>query len=60
VTDIQPGVPTTRSAGRGFRAYTAKHRFPFEPACYEAMPDELPGLFPTEPDEPGELMVPAI
>jgi KamA family protein len=35
-------------------------RFPFEPARYEAVPDELPGLFPTEPDEPGELMVPAI
>ena len=35
-------------------------RFPFEPAGYEAVPDELPGLFPMEPDEPGELMVPAI
>ena len=35
-------------------------RFPFEPARYEAVPDELPGLFPREPDEPGELMVPAI
>jgi hypothetical protein len=35
-------------------------RFPFEPAGYEAVPDELPGLFPREPDEPGELMVPAI
>jgi hypothetical protein len=35
-------------------------RFPFEPAGYEADPDELPGLFPREPDEPGELMVPAI
>jgi L-lysine 2,3-aminomutase len=30
-------------------------RFPYEP-----VPDELPGLFPAEPDEPGELMVPAI
>jgi L-lysine 2,3-aminomutase len=35
-------------------------RFPFEPAGYEVDPDELPGLFPREPDEPGELMVPAI
>ena len=35
-------------------------RFPFEPAGYEMVPDELPGLFPREPDEPGELMVPAI
>src|SRR6266702_4551951 len=35
-------------------------RFPFEPARYEAVPDELPGLWPSEPDEPGELMVPAI
>ncbi len=35
-------------------------RFPYEPAGYEAVPDELPGLFPREPDEPGELMVPAI
>ena len=35
-------------------------RFPFEPARYEAVPDELPGLWPGEPDEPGELMVPAI
>jgi hypothetical protein len=25
VTDIQPGVPSARSAGRGFRAYSAKH-----------------------------------
>jgi len=32
-------------------------RFPFEPARYEVVPDELPGLFP---DEPGELMAPAI
>jgi L-lysine 2,3-aminomutase len=34
-------------------------RFPFEPSGY----DELPGLFPAEPDEPDEpdeLMVPAI
>jgi L-lysine 2,3-aminomutase len=30
-------------------------RFPYEPA--EVVPDELPGLWP---DEPGELMVPAI
>ena len=71
MTDIQQGVPTPRPAGRGFRAYTAKHldtltdlepvfadRFPFEPARYVA--GELPGLFPREPDEPGELMVPAI
>jgi L-lysine 2,3-aminomutase len=38
-------------------------RFPFEPARYEAVPDELPGLWPDEPKdpkEPGELMVPAI
>ena len=35
-------------------------RFPFEAARYEAVPGELPGLFPREPDEPGELMVPAI
>jgi len=32
-------------------------RFPFEPARCEAVPDELPGLWP---DAPGELMVPAI
>ena len=32
-------------------------KFPFEPDRYEAVPDELPGLWP---DEPGELMVPAI
>jgi L-lysine 2,3-aminomutase len=33
-------------------------RFPYEPpASYEVVPDELPGLWP---DEPGELMVPAI
>jgi L-lysine 2,3-aminomutase len=35
-------------------------RFPFEPARYEPVPDELPGLWPSEPGEPGELMVPAI
>ena len=35
-------------------------RFPFEPARYETVPDELPGLWPSEPDEPDELMVPAI
>jgi len=35
-------------------------RFPYQPARYEAVPDELPGLWPKEPDEPGELMVPAI
>jgi len=35
-------------------------RFPFEPARYEAVPDELPGLRPMDPDEPGELIVPAI
>jgi hypothetical protein len=34
--------------------------FPFEPDRYEAVPDELPGLWPSEPGEPGELMVPAI
>ena len=33
---------------------------PFRPSRYEAVPGELPGLFPREPDEPGELMVPAI
>jgi L-lysine 2,3-aminomutase len=32
-------------------------RFPFEPSPYDAVPDALPGLWP---DEPGELMVPAI
>ena len=32
-------------------------RFPFEPSTYETVPDELPGLWP---DDPGELMVPAI
>jgi L-lysine 2,3-aminomutase len=35
-------------------------RFPFEPARYEEVPDELPGLWPEDPKEPGELMVPAI
>jgi hypothetical protein len=35
-------------------------RFPYEPAPYEAVPAELPRLCPKEPDEPGELMVPAI
>ena len=38
-------------------------RFPYEPdpvAPYDPVPDELPGLFPREPDGPGELMVPAI
>jgi len=35
-------------------------RFPWEPVRYEAIADELPGLRPREPDEPGELMVPAI
>jgi L-lysine 2,3-aminomutase len=38
-------------------------RFPFEPARYQAVPDELPGLWPddpSDPKEPGELMVPAI
>ena len=33
-------------------------RFPYEPSPY--VPDALPGLFPIEPDEPDELMVPAI
>jgi hypothetical protein len=28
-------------------------RFPFESARYKAVPDELSGLFPSEPDEPG-------
>jgi len=32
-------------------------RFPFEASPYDGVPDELPGLWP---DEPGELMVPAI
>ena len=31
-----------------------------EPAGYVDAADPLPGLFPIEPDEPGELMVPAI
>jgi KamA family protein len=35
-------------------------RFPFEPSPYGAVSDVLPGLFPIEPDEPGELMAPAI
>jgi hypothetical protein len=35
-------------------------RFPWEPVPYEVVPDELPGLWPSEPEEPGELMVPAI
>ena len=35
-------------------------RFPFEPGRYKAVPDELPGLWPDDPKEPGELMVPAI
>jgi KamA family protein len=35
-------------------------RFPFEGAGCGAVPDPRPGLFPIEPDEPGELMVPAI
>src|SRR5260370_42245736 len=32
-------------------------RFPYEPAPCESVPGELPGLWP---DEPGELIVPAI
>jgi L-lysine 2,3-aminomutase len=32
-------------------------RFPFEPSPYETVPDVLPGLWP---DQPGELMVPAL
>jgi hypothetical protein len=40
----------TRPAGRAAR-------FPFEPAVYEPVPDELPGFWP---EEPGKLMVPAI
>jgi L-lysine 2,3-aminomutase len=32
-------------------------RFPYEPASYDTVPDALPGLWPDEPDE---LMVPAI
>jgi L-lysine 2,3-aminomutase len=32
-------------------------RFPFEPSPYDAVPDAVPGLWP---DEPGELMVPAV
>ncbi len=35
-------------------------RFPWEPVRYEAIADELPGLRPREPDEPGELMAPAV
>jgi L-lysine 2,3-aminomutase len=34
-------------------------RFPWEPVRYEAIADELSGLRSREPDEPGELMVPA-
>lgn len=34
-------------------------RFPFEPSGYDTAPGGLPGLFPGEPGEPGELMVPA-
>jgi len=40
-----------------------RHRFPYEPARYQAAADELPGLWPdgpSDPKEPGELMVPAI
>jgi hypothetical protein len=33
-------------------------RFPFEPSGYGIVPGVL--LVPAEPDEPGELMVPAI
>jgi hypothetical protein len=32
-------------------------RFPFDPSPYDSVPDALPRLWP---DEPGELMVPAI
>jgi L-lysine 2,3-aminomutase len=35
-------------------------RFPFEAAGCRAGPGPRPGLFPIAPDEPGELMVPAI
>jgi KamA family protein len=34
-------------------------RFPYEPSGYQTVSDALPGLFPIEPDEPGEL-IPAI
>ena len=32
-------------------------RFPYEPSGYQTVPDVLPGLWP---DDPGELMIPAI
>jgi hypothetical protein len=35
-------------------------RFPFEAVGYGAGPGPWPGLFPIAPDEPGELMIPAI
>jgi hypothetical protein len=35
-------------------------RFPYEPAGYGEAPGALPRLGPKVPDEPGELMVPAI
>jgi hypothetical protein len=35
-------------------------RFLFEAAGYGAVPGPLAGLLPIEPEEPGELMVPAI
>jgi L-lysine 2,3-aminomutase len=38
-------------------------RFPYEPGRYDEVPAALPGLCPEDPkvpDEPGELMVPAI
>jgi hypothetical protein len=96
MTDARQVIPSARSSGRGFHAYSAKHLemltqrarlspderlgvravatvLPFRTnsyvvenlidwdaapdASYEAVPDELPGLWP---DEPGELMVPAI
>jgi KamA family protein len=34
-------------------------RFPYEAPC-EPVPDGLPGLWPTEPEGPGELMAPAV
>jgi L-lysine 2,3-aminomutase len=37
--------------------YMFADRFPYEPAPYDTVPDALPGLWP---DEPEELMVPAI
>lgn len=43
--------------GRAVSGHARAARFPYEPVGYEAVHDELPGLWPAEPGEP---MVPAI